>query len=468
MKSTPSERTHFKLDPYSNFGKHRPKDHPLLIFLKNVVGSGIPLLFSLYIVACILSTNMTILLSFSVACLTFIYILLDRWSKKQEISLFYIGGDLWLWLLLIVSALGLLINASEVGFWRHFTQMHWILLLYLFTYTFYLFPGIKRFFYIILITSVIVCFYGILQHFWGIDLLYLLGLNLESATYLGPPIREEHGLDFSSKSAYHVIGFFENHIDYGVLLSMLFCFPIAGLFLLNNINIGYRIFLIFVSLLMSFNLLWTYNKGIWISTVISLLFMSGFVGRKLFIKTFVFIAIVCGGFYYFDKTLSENQTVVLDTHYQNQSTYMDIWKAHLAMFWDHPWIGIGLEQNEVHIRKYYQMLNIDNWETGPIHNTYISWLSTTGCLGLIAYLLFILTFLLMTGRMWIEIPLSNIWHRTFILALLGVQVSAHVVGLSYGYFGFVNVQYFFIFALAMISYIYKKYNEAEVFDDHCL
>ena len=67
------------------------------------------------------------------------------------------------------------------------------------------------------------------------------------------------------------------------------------------------------------------------------------------------------------------------------------------MFLDHPWIGIGLKQDEVHIRQYYQKVGIDNWEVDHANNTYIYWLATTGSLGFIAYMLFILAFLLITG-----------------------------------------------------------------------
>ena len=466
MKSTPSERVHLKLDPFSTFGPRYSQRHPLLILLKNIIGSGIPIFLVLYLFSSPINVNVTMILGYLIASLTFIYILLDRFEKQQEVPLFCIGGDIWLLTLLIVAALGLLINASGVSFWEHFLQMHWILLLYAFTYAFYLFPGIKRFFHVIIIFSIAISIYGITQHFFGIDVLYQIGLTSQSATYLGPPSRINNYLIFPAEGYYQVIGFFQNHVDYGIFFSMVLCFPIAALFLLKNISIGYRLFLIIASSLIFLNLLWTYDKGVWISTIVSLLFMSGFVSRKAFIKTLLIISFVFGMFYYFDNTF-QTQKVVFDKHYHSQETRMDVWKANLAMFFDHPWIGIGLEQDEVHIRQYYQKLNIDNWEIDHANNTYISWLSTTGSLGFISYMLFILAFLLMTGRIWIEAPLSNTWHRVFVLALLGVQIAMHVGGLTYW-----NVrspaQYFFVFSLAMMAYIYKKYNEATVFDDHCL
>ena len=367
--------------------------------------------------------------------------------------------------MLIIAALGLFINASEVSFGRHFLELHWILLLYTFTYAFYLFPGIKHFFHIIIIFGIAISIYGIIQHFFGIDILYQLGFTSQSATYLGPPSRINNYLNFPTEGYYQVIGFFQSHVDYGIFFSMVLCFPVAGLFLLKNISLGYRIFLILTSVLILLSILWTYDKSVWTSTIVGLLFMSGFVGRRVFIKTLLIISLISWMFYYFDNTF-QKQDIVLDKHYHNQETRMDIWKANLAMFLDHPWIGLGLKQDEVYIRKYYQKLNIDNWEIDHANNTYIYWLSATGSFGFMSYMLFILTFLSMTGRIWMEVPLSNTWHRVFILALLGVQITMHVGGLAY--WNIKSAQYFFVFSLAMVAYIYKKYNEATVFDDYCL
>ena len=466
MRNTPSERAHFKLDPFSTFGTHHSKDHPLLTLLKNIVGSGIPLLFSLYLIACMTHIPFTLFIGFLMAFLTLIYVLLDRLGEKKELPLFYVGGDLWLLILLACVALGLLINASDMSFWSHFKQTYWVLWLYLFTYAFYLFPGIKRFFHTLTFFALLLSIYGILQYLTGIDFAYDSGLRKMPSIY--QEVSRLYGYVLpASENVYQIIGFFENHIIYGYLLSMILCFPMAGLFLLKDIDFKYRLFLIIVSALISLNLLWTYNKGVWIATLVGLLFMSGFVSRKLFIKTIFLITIVFAGFYYFDRPFQKNAPLILSDQ-QNYQTRMDIWKANIDMFLDHPWLGIGLEQNQVHILRYYQKLDIDNWEVSHAHNTYISWLSTTGVFGLTAYMLFILTFLLITARMWIEIPATNIWHRVFVLALLGIQISMHVGGLTEWTFGYVTTQSFFIFSLAMVSYMYRKYNEASVFDDHCL
>lgn len=468
MRNTPSERTHFKIDPFSTFGANHSKEHPLLIFLKNIVGSGIPFLFSAYLIACMVHVKITFFLGFFVATLTFFYVLLDRFGKKQEIPLFYIGSDLWLLALLVVAMSGLLINASQVHFWPHFKQMSWVFLLYFLTYAFYLFPGIKRFFHILTVSSFLLCIYGLIQHFTGIDLAYDLGLRKNPSIYMDTYSQVYDYLLPISQGRYQIIGFFENHVIYGYLLSMVLCFPMAGIFLLNDIALKYRLFLIATCALISLNLLWTYSKGVWIAAVVSQLFMSGFVSRKLFVKILLLIAITFGGFYYLDHSFQKNAKSILSSNHQGHKTQMDIWKANVAMFLDYPWFGIGLEQNEVHIRRYYQKLNIDNWKVSHAHNTYISWLATTGIFGLLAYMLFILTFLLITARLWIEIPSTNRWHRVFVLALLGVQISMHVGGLTEWTFGAVVTQHFFIFALAMASYMYRKYNEASVFDDHCL
>ena len=353
MKDTPSERVHLKLDPFSTFGSDYVQRHPLLVFLKNIVGSSIPFLLVFYLVSSMVHINFTMAIGYLIALLVFIYILLDHFEKKREIPLFCIGGDIWLLVLIIVAGLGLLVNASEVDFGSHFLELHWILLLYTFTYAFYLFPGIKRFFHIITIFSLILSIYGIIQHFLGMDILHQIGLASQPATYLGPPLRINNYLNFPTEGYYQVVGFFQSHIDYGIFFSMALCFPVAGLLLLKNISLSYRIFLTLTSVLIFASLLWTYDKNVWTSTIVSLLFMSGFVNRRVFVKTFLILSFVFGIFYYFDGNF-QKQDVVFDKHYHNQETRMDIWKANLAMFLDHPWIGIGLKQDEVHIRQYYR------------------------------------------------------------------------------------------------------------------
>ena len=84
MKNTPSERIHLKLDPFSTFGLSHTQRHSLLVFLKNIVGSGIPFLLVLYLISSAVHVNVAMILGYLIASLTFIYILLDRFEKSKR------------------------------------------------------------------------------------------------------------------------------------------------------------------------------------------------------------------------------------------------------------------------------------------------------------------------------------------------------------------------------------------------
>ena len=87
------------------------------------------------------------------------------------------------------------------------------------------FQGLNVFFHIITISGFIISVYGILQHFFGIDVLYHIGLTSQSATYLGPPLRINDYLNFPSEGYYQIIGVFQNHIDYGIFFQYGIVFP---------------------------------------------------------------------------------------------------------------------------------------------------------------------------------------------------------------------------------------------------
>ena len=84
MKNTPSERMHLKSDPFSTFGLSHTQRHPLLALLKNIIGSGIPLLLVLYLISSNVNANAAMFLGYLIASLIFIYILLDRFEKTTR------------------------------------------------------------------------------------------------------------------------------------------------------------------------------------------------------------------------------------------------------------------------------------------------------------------------------------------------------------------------------------------------
>ena len=95
-------------------------------------------------------------------------------------------------------------------------------------------------------------------------------------------------------------------------------------------------------------------------------------------------------------------------------------------------------------------------------------LSTTGIIGFSCYMFFILAFLLMTHRLWTEVPRSHYWHRVFVLGALGAQVAVHAGGLTQWNFGDPEVNHLFVFILAVVAYMNERYLRGIVPDDYAL
>ena len=459
MPSTPSERQHLKINPYPIGGGYKPRNPVLLVF-KNLFGAPVPLFLALYVTSTMVSMSGMEIFGWAVGALTLCYIFIDRFSSHKEIPLFRVGADLWLFLLLVISSLGLLLNAPEADFWKHYGKMRWVIMLYLLTYAHFLFPGIKRYFHIMMVGGFIVSLYALIQHFTGLDLRYELGLRAESAVNYSP---------MGNQTVYQVVGFFGHHLTYGYVFSLITAFSFAGLFLLRNISQQFRVFLALTCLLLLLSLLWTYGRGVWIATACSLLFMAGFISRKLLLSALLAMIVTFIGLYELNPNFQRRVDTILDSDYRSNSVRENLWTANLAMVRDHPWVGLGINQNEARSIEYQERLGLEGrLMKGHAHNSYIQWLSTTGVLGFICYMFFVLTFLLITYKLWITVPITNSFHRTMILGALGAQVSLHVGGLTQWNFGDAEVNHLFIFILSLVAYMNKKYSETATPDDQSL
>ncbi len=459
FNNTPSERAHLKIDPYPLGSSEIRFQNPFLIFLKNLFGTPIPLFLSLYAVSVLTTMSGMEIFGWGAAGFTFLYIFIDQMTSKKEFQFHFIGADLWLWLLVAISAIGLILNAPGADFWNSFGQIRWILLLYLLTYSFSLFPGINRFFLILVGIGSIVALYGIIQHFTGYDIRYEWGLRAKSSLVSDASVH---------KDRYQVIGLFGHHLTYGYSFSMLLCFPVAAFFLSRYYNLNIRLLFLFSSLLISFSLFWTYGRGVWISMAASVLFMLGFLSRRLLVGAIVTGIIGCGTLYFASVDFQKRFDSIFDSKRSSNYDRHHLWQANIEMFKDHPYIGIGLGQNEPRTHEYFERLGINNDFQGHAHNSYLQWLSTTGALGLTCYMIFIVSFLLMTYRLWIIIPKTHFWHRVFVLGGLGAQVAMHTGGMTQWNFGDAEVNHLFILILALIAYLHRNYTQKIVADDQSL
>ena len=98
-------------------------------------------------------------------------------------------------------------------------------------------------------------------------------------------------------------------------------------------------------------------------------------------------------------------------------------------------------------------------------NVYFQILAQFGLLGSAFYLLFIVSFLLMSYRIYAEIPESHYWHRVLISGGVGAQIAFHACGLYWSTMTEAITLNLFILILSAVSYVSEHYSRGLVTDD---
>lgn len=459
MPVTPSAKAHSLVNPLPSTSQSDEQGRSLLFWFKVIFGSPIPFVLVLYSIALLTSMSLMELTGWTVATLTLLYIFFDVFSKNREFSFFGLGPDLYLLGFVLVLGFGVKMNAPNADLLTELGSVRWILLLYLLTYALSLFPGLNKLVYLIIGLGTVISGYAVFQHFTGIDLRYEWGLREASAVTPAP---------YSGADVFQSVGLMSHHLTYGYLFAMVFCFPLAALMLGRQKSFFFRFIMVISTLVMGMSLIWTYGRGVWIASLAAVMFMAAYVSKKALFSLLILAGIAVGTLYSSNHGFRERVDSIWATDYKSNTDRQDLWRANVEMLSDHPWIGIGWRQNEVRIQEYYSKLGITNSFGGHAHNNYLQILATTGLLGFFCYAFFILIFLLMTHRLWLEIPKSHYWHKVIVLGALGSQVAMHTGGLTQWNFGDAEVNHFFIFVLAIVSYMAARYRSGVVPDDHSL
>ncbi len=199
----------------------------------------------------------------------------------------------------------------------------------------------------------------------------------------------------------------------------------------------------------------TLVRGVWLGVVVGIIFMSFFFGRRKAMYVLSALSVLIG--ISAAVPILRGRLMAAADNFSYDDSRVKIWRANFAMFEEHPFIGVGQNQNEVIIGDYYKKLGIENGQIGHAHDTYIQFLSGTGGLGLLCYLSFILYFLAISVRLLWLIPERFEWHRALILGAIGAQVFLHVGGLTEPSFKHAEVKHMFLFILAIVATLYCRY-----------
>jgi putative inorganic carbon (HCO3(-)) transporter len=420
-----------------------------------LLNAPVPIFLTLYTLALMTSMSGMEIFGWGACALTLVYIFIVKVSKLRDFRLFRLGVEVPLVGLILVAYLGLKFNAPDVDPLEPMGKLRWILMLYLLTFAFEVAPILNRLLNTLIAGGTLVGIYAIYQHFTGIDL--VRGDN--RAVTIAP---------FEGAEVFSNTGFLSHHLTYGYSFSMIICFSFAA-FLLGRKKPWYlRLGFLMSVVIIGMSLIWTYGRGVWLATALSFLLMVSYVSRKHLIGFLLLMGLAGGIVYQTSPGLRERAQSVWDSGYFSNDDRRAVWKANYEMFLDHPWMGVGYTQNEALLGSYYEKLGLKKEFGGHAHNNYLQMLSTTGILGFICYTLFILSFLLMTHRLWTDVPETHFWHRVLVLGALGAQISLHTGGITQWNFGDAENTHVFIFILAIVAYMSERYARGIVPDDYSL
>jgi hypothetical protein len=414
----------------------------MIYYTKQIIGTPIPWLLSAF--ACLLFFSRAGLEMAGWACatLTLVYIFADRMSRTREFSFFRIGGDFFLFGLVITAIVGASSSTSLAQSLSYLGGIRWVILLYMLTYCWELFPGMNRIFFLLVGAAVVASSYGVYQHFMGLDL--IRNTELMSAPVPG-------------RIYFTASGFFTMPEAYGTILASVLPFPAAAFLLSDRRTEGWeRWFSLFLVLLISTAIFWTYRPGMWIAALGGIAIVIVMQTRQMFpflLVLFTFLIGLSFVSYGSPNAMLEKvqQAEMLRSEHQREQI-----NTQVALWQKNSWIGVGQETQKA-----------ENYDPGT-GNVYFQMLAQLGVFGVTFFMLFILSFLLSTYRVFKEIPQTHYWHRVLIAGALGSQIAFHTAGLYWSTFSEALALNFFILVLASVSYLTEHYGRGLVPDDYAL
>jgi hypothetical protein len=321
-------------------------------------------------------------------------------------------------------------------------NVRWVLLFYLMSYCWELFPGLNRLFYLLIGSSVVAALYAVWQHFTGVNL-------LGDSTLQAVPI--------PNRVLFVPTSFFSTPELLGTLMAIALPFPAAAyLFTDHHDSKLMRWSCLLIFLLLLTVALWTYLPGVWISSLAAILSVILMSARRS-LSLIAAVVVVTTGLMYFSygsidtmiDSVEASETVRADHQRAQINTQVETWQQN-------PWLGVGRST-----------FNATNYDPGT-GNVYFQVLAQSGSLGLGFYFLFLLGFLLSTYRIYQEIPASHVWHRVFIAGALASQIAFHIAGLYWSTLSEDIAVNLFVMIIASVSYLTEHYSRGLVTDDHNL
>ncbi len=468
----------------------------LLHWLKQFVGSPVVLLMSLLPIAFTWSRAVSEIATWTLALLICIYVGLDRGMKNREFNFFRAGLE---WSLLAIFALQILSllllplgsplggndasASTSAGFARledwlaGLGAMRWVPLVLIFTYAWDLFPGLNRVLQIFIGAGLSLVLVAVVQSLIGWDP-FSMGA-IESAWSAGA---NEASRVFVAR------GPLGSPEILGTMFAILLALTTAAACLKGPRDerpwltwVGFVLSLLFL-----LGLFLTFRIGLWwagLTGTLSILLFPAERRFKLWTASVALLVGLWGSLTWLappsappnsteTAAASEEslpsftrnlQFLLLRDASEREAQREQMLK--LEKIWESsPFIG---RAGDLHA----MFAQLEPTEVGPRRessNAYFVLLSSTGLLGLFAYLTLIAHLLLKTLRLFQEIPASHHAHRVMVAGLFGAQSSFHVAGLFWSTLHEATVMYMFALLVSVLIYMTQHYEQSLVSDDASL
>ena len=342
----------------------------------------------------------------------------NYWKRPKEIL---IGGDIFLWLMVLNTALGVGLSEKTEDFFVQFGFMRWVLLLYALTHL------IRRlqneldpkywfvFWRVWSTTAIVVSLYALLQALTGFDL-------------LGHKVSPYHGL-------------FKATGTFNMSLTFAYTMGISTLMLVGR-SLWLPAMAGAVSLAVSL------ARGAWmgmIPALFALLFYK--FGKKVLLHFIATIGALLVGASFMPGIQERLMTFSNITADTSVTTRFSLWKSYWQIFLDHPIFGVGLFNGKLYLEPYYEKFQIGYRLYSHAHNNWLYMLAGTGLVGTLLFLAWNV-FIWKTAIQLLRT--KDFQDKAIVVSILAVQIFWQLGGLTECNFTDGEVNHFIVFTWAML------------------
>lgn len=250
-------------------------------------------------------------------------------------------------------------------------------------------------------------------------------------------------------------GFFDNPIAFAHNMGPITAGLIMGALVLWNAGRKPSWGFLGAVFVLAMSVLFSYTRGIWVGILIAALIVPSVAiprrGWKLS------LAAVLGALaLMIVPQIRERVTQVFDPQRSYDSQRMTIWKANWMIFEDHPLLGLGYSENGRRLREYYDKMGVAEGQfESHAHNQYLHFLSGTGALGLLCYLVFLGGLLLLSLRL-IRSPSIDPWGKAVAAGLLTAQIIFEVGSFTESNFSIAKNRALLLLLFALLFALKRK------------